>query len=109
MQSAGPAPSTTRAGRGAARQGIAAAGGRRDRNRDPGTLQIHLVADGVLRALPWLAKKEIPEDGTSPPGLHRYLVDGTACLTLGARRVHKHLEERTRELWLALLWMNHPG
>lgn len=71
-----------------------------------GTFQLYLLADGLLHGLRWLARKEISTDGSSLPRLQRVqrlLVDVAARLTLGARRVHVHLEERTRELWLALL------
>ncbi len=72
-----------------------------------GTFQLYMLADGLLHALRWLARKEVSSDGESLPRLQRVqrlLIDVAARVTCSARRVHVHIAETANHAWTRLLW-----
>ena len=75
-------------------------------NANASTYLLYMLADGLLHALRWLAKRELSIDGESLPRLQRVqrtLIDVAARVTRSARRIHVHIAESARDAWVRLL------
>jgi hypothetical protein len=70
------------------------------------TYLLYMLADGLLHAIRWLAKRELSFDGESLPRLQRVqriLIDVAARVTRSARRIQVHVAESAHDAWVRLL------